>query len=105
VAALGTEMTLTVGGFEYFAVVFGAEAIGMIITVEDGDVLVDELRDGPDGRLLAAKASRRIRTGDQIVAVNSRSLLPHRTLEHVSREFADACRPVRVLFRRPKEAV
>lgn len=87
--------------YKYFSVTFGAEAIGMIVVISATDgVVVGELRHGPDGQPLAAKASGRIQEGDNVVAVNERCLLPLASLEQVSREFSEASRPVRVLFRR-----
>jgi len=77
----------------------------MIVVIKAEGVLVGELRSGVDGTPLAAKACGRINEGDHVVAVNERCLLPHTSLEEVSREFSEASRPVRVLFRRPVRSV
>lgn len=97
--------SLTIHTDEYFAITFGAEAIGMIIVLEGREVVVGELRDGPDGSPLAAKATGRIHVGDAVMAVNERSLLHLSTLEDISKEFREASRPVTVLFRRRRHEV
>lgn len=101
VDAIGEASAVAVEEYQYFAVTFGAEAIGMIVVISPSDgVVVGELRHGPHGQPLAAKACGRIQEGDTVVAVNERCLLPLISLEQVSREFSEASRPVRVLFRR-----
>jgi len=101
--AATTELIETGRGLEspYYTVTFGPEPIGMIVVLNSQrEVVVGELRDGPDGTPLAAKASGKVRLGDLVCAVNERNLAAHTTLTEVSRDFREAGRPVRVLFRR-----
>jgi hypothetical protein len=68
-------------------------------------VEVADLKDGPDGAPLLAKASGVVGLGDRVVAINGHVLGRHGpvTLAEVAAEFKLAPRPVTVLFHRPSQ--
>lgn len=80
----------------------------MILAVDPdtGAITVSELRDGPDGRPLLAKASGKVAKGDAVVAINNHLLWRYGapSLEQVAAEFKQAPRPVAVLFKRSEAA-
>lgn len=78
----------------------------MILAVsEDGSIVVADLQDGPDGEALLAKASGKIRIGDEVLAINHNFLKRHGTptLQLAAHEFKYSPRPVTVLFGRLKQ--
>ena len=85
---------------ELYTVTFGSEAIGMIVVIDQdtGRVVVGDLRDGQ------AKASGKVQAGDFVLSVNDRSFSRCTKLSEVSEDFAQAQRPVCVLFQRAPKA-
>lgn len=85
-----------------YSVQLGSAKVGMTVIFDgEGRVQVSQLKSDPTtGEPLAAKACGHIKVGDEVVAVASRPLAMHTTLEAVAAEFAAAPRPLTLLLRR-----
>ena len=89
---------------DFYTVVFGPGAFGMVLNVDaDGTVRVSELRfDASTGEPLLARASGKIAVGDAVVSIGGfavqRAWPP--TLAQLASALQTAPRPVEVLFRR-----